>query len=105
MVPPGGESRGGLGDRDGGGRPTAKAHQGRDREAAVEVAAEEGGPREGLEEGGEDDPQLLPAQLVEGQPLAEQPTVGQALLGSKRNDKVKVSAPGGDTTMTVVSVR
>ena len=37
--------------------------------------------------------------------ISHQSPVGQALLGMKRNDKVKVSAPGGDTTMTVVSVR
>ncbi len=37
--------------------------------------------------------------------ISHESPVGRALLGSKRNDKVKVSAPGGDSTMTVVSVR
>ncbi|MDA1062539.1 MAG: transcription elongation factor GreA [Chloroflexi bacterium] len=37
--------------------------------------------------------------------ISHESPVGRALLGSKRNDKVKVSAPGGETTMTVVSVR
>ena len=44
------------------------------------------------------------ASPAEGRISHESP-VGQALLGSKRNDKVRVSAPGGDTTLTVVSVR
>ena len=44
------------------------------------------------------------ANPPEGRISHESP-VGQALLGSKRNDKVKVRAPGGDTTLTVVSVR
>ena len=44
------------------------------------------------------------ANPSEGRISHESP-VGQALLGKKRNDKVKVSAPGGNTTMTVVSVR
>ncbi len=44
------------------------------------------------------------ASPTEGRISHESP-VGQALLGSKRNDKVRVSAPGGDTTLTVVSVR
>lgn len=37
--------------------------------------------------------------------ISHESPVGQALLGKKRNDKVKVSAPGGETTLTVVSVR
>ena len=44
------------------------------------------------------------ANPPEGRISHESP-VGQALLGSKRNDKVKVSAPGGDTIFTVVSIR
>ena len=44
------------------------------------------------------------ANPPEGRISHESP-VGQALLGSKRNDKVKVRAPGGDSTLTVVSVR
>ncbi len=37
--------------------------------------------------------------------ISHESPVGQALLGKKRNDKVKVSAPGGNTMMTIVSVR
>ena len=37
--------------------------------------------------------------------ISHESPVGQALLGRKRNDKVKVSAPGGNTMMTIVSVR
>ena len=44
------------------------------------------------------------ASPSEGRISHESP-VGQALLGKKRNDRVRVSAPGGDTTMTIVSVR
>lgn len=44
------------------------------------------------------------ANPSEGRISHESP-VGQALLGKKRNDKVDVSTPGGDATMTVVSVR
>ena len=44
------------------------------------------------------------AKPAEGRISHESP-VGQALLGKKRNDKVKVSAPGSNTTMTIVSVR
>lgn len=44
------------------------------------------------------------ANPSEGRISYESP-VGQALLGKKRNDKVKVSTPGGNTMITVVSVR
>ena len=44
------------------------------------------------------------ANPSEGRISHESP-VGQALLGKKRNDKVKVSTPGGNTMITVVSVR
>lgn len=44
------------------------------------------------------------ANPSEGRISYESP-VGQALIGKKRNDKVKVSTPGGNTMITVVSVR
>ena len=37
--------------------------------------------------------------------ISHESPVGQALLGRKRNDRVKVSAPAGDTMMTIVEVR
>ncbi len=36
--------------------------------------------------------------------ISHESPVGQALLGRKQNDRVKVSAPGGNTTMTIVEV-
>lgn len=44
------------------------------------------------------------ASPSEGRISHESP-VGRALLGKKRNDKVDVSTPGGDATMTVLKVR
>ena len=43
------------------------------------------------------------ANTGEGRISHESP-VGQALLGRKRNDRVKVSAPGGNTMITIVEV-
>lgn len=57
--------------------------------------------------GAEQDFQLVgPAEAnpSEGRISHESP-VGRALLGKRRNDKVDVSTPGGNATMTVVSVR
>ena len=36
--------------------------------------------------------------------ISHESPVGQALLGRKRNDRVKVSAPGGNTVITIVEV-
>ncbi len=36
--------------------------------------------------------------------ISHESPVGQALLGRKQNDRVKVSAPGGNTMMTIVEV-
>jgi transcription elongation factor GreA len=44
------------------------------------------------------------ANPSEGRISHESP-VGRALLGKKRNDKVDVSTPGGDATMTVLKIR
>lgn len=44
------------------------------------------------------------ANPAEGRISHESP-VGRALLGKRSKDKVKVKAPGGDTTLTVVRVR
>ncbi len=37
--------------------------------------------------------------------ISHESPVGRALLGKKRNDKVDVSTPGGDATMTVLKIR
>ena len=61
----------------------------------------------GMPSGSEQDFQLVgPAEAnpAEGRISHESP-VGRALLGKKQNDKVDVSTPGGNATMTVVSVR
>ena len=36
--------------------------------------------------------------------ISHESPVGQALLGRKRNDRVKVSAPAGNTMITIVEV-
>ena len=61
----------------------------------------------GMPSGAEQDFQLVgPAEAnpSEGRISHESP-VGRALLGKKQNDKVDVKTPGGNATMTVVSVR
>lgn len=57
--------------------------------------------------GAEQDFQLVgPAEANPSQGrISHESPVGRALLGKKQDDKVSVSTPGGDATMTVVSVR